>query len=860
MRPSSPELVGGVRRRRGRPGRRRRRRSGSPRPTSSTSPAAASTCPARCSPPATTRRSTTASSCAAPAPARRPGHRPGRDPRTWPSTGVPDARRAGRAPSPHGTCSRRTPRTCATWSTLPASAALKVVVDAGNGMGGHTVPTVLAGLPLDLVPLYFELDGTFPNHEANPLDPANLRRPAGAGASPRAPTSAWPSTATPTAASSSTSAASPVVAVGDHRAGRRPRAGQAPRRDGDPQPDHLAGGARRSSASTAARRCAPGSATRSSRPRWPRTDAVFGGEHSAHYYFRDFWRADTGMLAALHVLAALGEQDEPLSAAGRRRTSATSRPARSTARWPTRRPPPRPSGTRSRTAPGVDGRRAGRADRRRGRTGGSTCGRPTPSRCCGSTSRRPTAPTMEQLRDEVLAHRPTWPDRPEGDLSRAARPAPAGDPGLPAVPRRRCAPTSASAERAGLHVGHLRARLPGPRRHPGAADRRGPTAVSRRGSRTTPPSTTPLRWPTLDRGGMLRAVATAGAQVREALRAWSSRDAARSLAGRPAARRRGRRDGRLRASPATSRPPSPAGPARCPWSPHRGPPAARLGRPDGPGGRGVLLGRHRGDAVGHRRGAAPGRPGGHGRRGRLAARRPQRRRPGAAPAGRRARPDAAGEPVGTRRARCSWSLDALGLADVPRDLLSPARPTSWTRLRRALRARRSTACDNPAKALALELAGTLPYVWGASEVASVAAARTAAQLAENAKYPAVHGALPEVHHNQVVVMAGAFGALASDGADDDIFRDRVDDGAGPAAAAAAAAARHRRGARGRRAGRTRRTGSPSGTAWRAASCAPRASTRWPGWPAWSRRSTSPRVYLALRAGHRPHARSRRSSR
>jgi len=44
-----------------------------------------------------------------------------------------------------------------------------------------------------------------------------------------------------------------------------------------------------------------------------RTDAVFGGEHSAHYYFRDFWRADTGMLAAMHVLAALGEQSRPLS-------------------------------------------------------------------------------------------------------------------------------------------------------------------------------------------------------------------------------------------------------------------------------------------------------------------------------------------------------------------------------------------------------------------------------------------------------------------------------------------------------------------------------------------------------------------
>ena len=44
-----------------------------------------------------------------------------------------------------------------------------------------------------------------------------------------------------------------------------------------------------------------------------RTNAVFGGEHSAHYYFRDFWFADTGMLAAMHVLAALGGQDRPLS-------------------------------------------------------------------------------------------------------------------------------------------------------------------------------------------------------------------------------------------------------------------------------------------------------------------------------------------------------------------------------------------------------------------------------------------------------------------------------------------------------------------------------------------------------------------
>jgi phosphomannomutase len=83
---------------------------------------------------------------------------------------------------------------------------LKVVVDAGNGMGGYTVPAVFEGLPLETTELYFELDGSFPNHEANPIDPANT-----ATCRPRcaswAPTSAWPSTATPTAASSSTSAA-----------------------------------------------------------------------------------------------------------------------------------------------------------------------------------------------------------------------------------------------------------------------------------------------------------------------------------------------------------------------------------------------------------------------------------------------------------------------------------------------------------------------------------------------------------------------------------------------------------------------------------------------------------------------------
>jgi len=81
---------------------------------------------------------------------------------------------------------------------------------------------------------------------------------------------------------------------------------------------------------------------------------------------------------------------------------------------------------------------------------------------------------------------------------------------------------------------------------------------------------------------------------------------------------------------------------------------------------------------------------------------------------------------------------------------------------------------NPGKSLALELAGSLPMIWGTGQIGGVAALRMTCQLAENAKYPAVSGVLSEAHHNQVVTFDGAFAAAQSD---DDIFRDRVDDGA-----------------------------------------------------------------------------------
>jgi phosphomannomutase len=188
---------------------------------------------------------------------------------------------------------------------------LTVVVDAGNGMAGHTVPVVLDGLPLDVVPLFFELDGNFPNHEANPIDPANLvdlqRAVLAEGADiglafdgdadrcwvvDERGESVPPSTITALVAVRElakepgatiihnliTSRAVPEIVREHGGVPLRTRVGHS-----------------------------------FIKAEMAKTGAIFGGEHSAHYYFRDFWGADTGMLAALHVLAALGEQAGPLS-------------------------------------------------------------------------------------------------------------------------------------------------------------------------------------------------------------------------------------------------------------------------------------------------------------------------------------------------------------------------------------------------------------------------------------------------------------------------------------------------------------------------------------------------------------------
>ncbi|MGW7483368.1 phosphomannomutase/phosphoglucomutase [Nonomuraea muscovyensis] len=188
---------------------------------------------------------------------------------------------------------------------------LKVVVDAGNGMGGFTVPAVFDGLPIELTPLYFELDGTFPNHEANPLEPANLRDLQRAVLDTGADLGlafdgdadrCW--VVDERGESVSPSAITALVAA--RELAKHPGATiihNLITSRGVPEIVREHGG-------EPVRTRVGHSFIKAE---MARTGAVFGGEHSAHYYFRDFWFADSGMLAALHVLAALGEQELPLS-------------------------------------------------------------------------------------------------------------------------------------------------------------------------------------------------------------------------------------------------------------------------------------------------------------------------------------------------------------------------------------------------------------------------------------------------------------------------------------------------------------------------------------------------------------------
>ncbi|MGO2749305.1 MAG: phosphomannomutase/phosphoglucomutase [Pseudoclavibacter sp.] len=202
---------------------------------------------------------------------------------------------------------------------------LKIVVDAGNGMGGLTVPAVLGdsaglgALPLEIIPMYFELDGTFPNHEANPLDPKNLVDLQAAVVEHGADLGlAFDGDADrcflidelgePVSPSA-------VTAIVARREIARVRAA------GETEPTilhNLIVSRHVPEAITAEGAKAVRTKVGHSliKAQMATTNAVFGGEHSAHYYFRDFWSADNGMLAAMHVLAAVGGSDKQLSEIG----------------------------------------------------------------------------------------------------------------------------------------------------------------------------------------------------------------------------------------------------------------------------------------------------------------------------------------------------------------------------------------------------------------------------------------------------------------------------------------------------------------------------------------------------------------
>jgi phosphomannomutase len=188
---------------------------------------------------------------------------------------------------------------------------LKIVIDAGNGMGGYTAPAVFKRLNAEVIEMYFELDGTFPNHEANPIDPANL--------------------------------------VDLQKAVKKHKADIGLAFDGDAdrcflvdeKGDLVNPSALTSLIATRELKKYPasniiynlissravkevveengGTAIRSRvghsyiKKLMAESNAVFGGEHSGHFYFREFWKADSGMLAALHAIAALGETDSTLS-------------------------------------------------------------------------------------------------------------------------------------------------------------------------------------------------------------------------------------------------------------------------------------------------------------------------------------------------------------------------------------------------------------------------------------------------------------------------------------------------------------------------------------------------------------------
>ena len=194
---------------------------------------------------------------------------------------------------------------------LEDSKPLVVAVDAANGMGGHTVPAVFDGLPFEVRDLYFELDGTFPNHEANPLDPKNLvdlqkftvEQKADIGL-------AFDGDAdrcfVVDEKGQPVSPSAICALVAGRYLDKFPGATIIHNLITSKTVPELI----KEKGGTPVRTRVGHSFIKA---QMAEHKAAFGGEHSAHYYFQEFWNADSGMLAAMHVLATLGQSDKPLS-------------------------------------------------------------------------------------------------------------------------------------------------------------------------------------------------------------------------------------------------------------------------------------------------------------------------------------------------------------------------------------------------------------------------------------------------------------------------------------------------------------------------------------------------------------------
>jgi len=188
---------------------------------------------------------------------------------------------------------------------------LKIIVDAGNGMAGHTAPAIFARLNCEVIPMYFELDGTFPNHEANPLDESTLTDLKKAMIDNKADLGlAFDGDADRCFLVDERGVAvnpSSLTALIAHR--------ELIKHPGSTIIYNLI-------SSRAVQEVIDENGGVGLRSRvghsyikkmMADSGAIFGGEHSGHFYFRDFWRADSGALAALHAIAALGDTNVAMS-------------------------------------------------------------------------------------------------------------------------------------------------------------------------------------------------------------------------------------------------------------------------------------------------------------------------------------------------------------------------------------------------------------------------------------------------------------------------------------------------------------------------------------------------------------------